>query len=64
MRGHLVPIIARQHLKLLAFWAWHLWRTSQEPEDVQDLTWNDIMHLADQKILEDNAKDGKDLPVA
>ena len=63
-RGHPIPIIARQHLKLLAFWARHLWRTSREPKDVQDLTWNDITHLADQKILEDNAKDGKDLTVA
>ncbi len=63
-RGHPIPIIACQHLKLLAFWARHLWRTSQEPKDVQDLTWNDITHLADQKILEDNAKDGKDPPVA
>ncbi len=63
-RGHPIPIIARQNLKLLTFWARHLWQTSQEPKDVQDLTWNNITHLADQKILEDNAKDGKDPPVA
>jgi hypothetical protein len=52
-----------QHLKLLAFWARHLYRTSREPEDAQEWTWNDIKHLSDQKTLEDNAKDDKDPPV-
>jgi hypothetical protein len=59
-RGHPIPIIARQRLKLLAFWSRHIWRASREPDDIHELTWYDIKHLSDQKTLEDNHKDGKD----
>jgi hypothetical protein len=61
--GHPIPIIARQRLKLLAFWSRPMWRTSHEPDDIHKLTWYDIKHLSDQKTLEDNHKDGKDPPV-
>jgi hypothetical protein len=57
------PFFVCQCLKLLVFWARHLYQTSREPNDVQDWTWNNIRHLSDQKTLEDNAKDGKDPPV-
>ena len=61
-RGYQIPIIARQRLKLLAFWARHLYRTSREPEDIINVTWDEMKHLTEQKTLEDNTKDGKDPP--
>jgi hypothetical protein len=62
-KGHKIPIISRQRLKLLAYWARHLHGTSRKAEDIYIMTWDDIKYLADQKTLEDNAKDGKDPPV-
>jgi hypothetical protein len=40
-----------------------LYQTLREAKDIHTLTWVDIKYLIDQKTLEDNAKDGKDLPV-
>jgi hypothetical protein len=62
-KGHQIPIISRQRLKLLAYWARHLHRTSHEAEDLHTMTWDNINYLIDQKTLEENAKDSKDPPV-
>lgn len=57
-QGHLIPIIMHQRLKLISFWSRHILWTSREPEDIHEMTWNDIKHLVDQKTLEDNDKYG------
>jgi hypothetical protein len=41
-------------LKLFAFWARHMWRTSRGVDNWTDTTWDDIKTLTNQKILEDN----------
>jgi hypothetical protein len=47
------------HLKLFAFWARHVWRTSRGVDDWTNTTWDDIKTLTNQKTLEDNLLDTK-----
>jgi hypothetical protein len=47
------------HLKLFAFWARHMWRTSRGVDGWTDTTWDDIKTLTNQKTLEDNLLDTK-----
>ncbi len=46
-------------LKLFAFWARHMWRTSRVVDDWTDTTWDDIKTLTNQKTLKDNLLDTK-----
>ncbi len=46
-------------LKLFAFWARHMWRTSRGVDNWTDMTWDDIKTLTNQKTLEDNLLDTK-----
>ncbi len=46
-------------LKLFAFWARHMWRTSRGVDDWTDTTYKEIRTLTNQKILEDNLLDSK-----
>ncbi len=46
-------------LKLFAFWARHMWRTSRGVDDWTDTTWDDIKTLTNHKTLEDNLLDTK-----
>ncbi len=48
-------------LKLFAFWARHMWRTSRGVDNWTDTTWDDIKTLTNQKTLEDNLLDTKQL---
>jgi hypothetical protein len=49
------------HLKLFAFWARHMWRTSRGVDDWTNTTWDVIKTLNNQKTLEDNLLDTKQL---
>jgi hypothetical protein len=40
-------------LKLFAFWARHMWRTSRGVDNWTHTTWNDIKTLTNQKTLQD-----------
>ncbi len=46
-------------LKLFAFWASHIWRTSRGVDNWTDTTWDDIKTRNNQKTLEDNLLDTK-----
>jgi hypothetical protein len=41
-------------LKLFAFWARHMWRTSRGDDDWTDTTYDQVKTLTNQKTLEDN----------
>jgi hypothetical protein len=49
------------HLKFFAFWARHTWWTSRGVEDWTNMTWDAIKTLSNQKTLEDNLLDTKQL---
>jgi hypothetical protein len=46
-------------LKLFAFWARHMWRTSRGVDNWTNMAWDDIKTLTNQKTLEDNLLDTK-----
>jgi hypothetical protein len=46
-------------LKLFAFWARHMWRTSRGVDDWTDTTYEEIKTLTNQRPLEDNLLDSK-----
>ena len=54
--GHSISELSVSRLKLLSFWAKHMWRTSRGVDDWTETTWGDISDLADQKSLEDDVK--------
>jgi hypothetical protein len=59
LQGYPFPVLSQVRLKLLAFWARHLWRTSREPDDWLDTPWYKIQALESQRELEDSYKNAK-----
>jgi hypothetical protein len=57
--GHQISKLSVTHLKLFAFWARHMWRTSRGVDNWTNTTWDDIKTLTNQKTLEDNLLDTK-----
>ncbi len=57
--GHQISLLSVTRLKLFAFWARHMWRTSRGVDDWTDMTCDDIKTLTNQKTLEDNHLDTK-----
>jgi hypothetical protein len=56
MQGYSISKLSVSRLKLLSFWAKHMWRTSRGVDDWTETTWDNISELADQKSLEDDVK--------
>jgi hypothetical protein len=56
MQGYSISKLSVSRLKLLSFWAKHMWRTSRGVDDWTKTTWDDISDLTDQKSLEDDVK--------
>ncbi len=56
---HQISELSVTRLKLFAFWARHMWRTSRGVDNWTDTTWDDIKTLTNQKTLEDNLLDTK-----
>ncbi len=57
--GHHISELSVTRLKLFAFWARHMWRTSRGFDDWTDTTYDDIKTLTNQKTLKDNLLDTK-----
>ncbi len=57
--GHQISELSMTRLKLFAFWARHMWRTSRGVDDWADTTYDEIKTLTNQKPLEDNLLDSK-----
>ena len=57
--GQEISELSMTHLKLFAFWARHMWRTSRGVDDWTDTTYEEIKTLTNQKTLEDNLLDSK-----
>jgi hypothetical protein len=57
--GHQISKLSVTHLKLFAFWARHMWRTSRGVDDWTDTTYEEIKTLTNQRTLEDNLLDSK-----
>jgi hypothetical protein len=57
--GHQIFKLSVTRLKLFAFWARHMWRTSRGVDDWTDTTYDKIKTLTNQKTLEDNLLDSK-----
>jgi hypothetical protein len=57
--GHQISKLSMTCLKLFAFWARHIWRTSREVDNWTNTTWDDIKTLTNQKTLKDNLLDTK-----
>jgi hypothetical protein len=57
--GHQISELSVTCLKLFAFWARHMWRTSRGVDNWADMTWDDIKTLTNQKILKDSLLDTK-----
>ncbi len=55
--GYAIFELSVSRLKLLSFWAKHMWRTSRGVDDWTETTWDDISDLANQKALEDDVRD-------
>ena len=59
--GHPVLMILQNCLKLLVFWAKHMWRTSRGVDDLTKVDYNqDIKHLQAQKAFEDSLDNSKE----
>ncbi len=56
---HQISKLSVIHLKLFAFWARHMWRTSRGIDDWTDRTYEEIKTLTNQRTLEDNLLDSK-----
>jgi hypothetical protein len=54
--GYSISELSVSRLKLLSFWAKHMWRTSRGVDDWTETTWDDISDLADQKSLKDDVR--------
>jgi hypothetical protein len=49
--GHPISVIAQNRLKLLVFWAKHMWRTCRGVDDLTDIDYEeDIKPLQDQSV--------------
>ncbi len=59
--GHQISELSVTRLKLFAFWARHMRRTSRGVDDWSDTTYEEIKTLTNQKTLEDNLLDSKPL---
>jgi hypothetical protein len=57
--GHQISKLSVTCLKLFAFWARHMWRTSRGVNDWTDMTYDKIKSLTNQKTLKDNLLDTK-----
>jgi hypothetical protein len=57
--GHQISKLSVTCVKLFAFWARHMWRTSRGVDDWTDMTYDKIKTLTNQKTLEDNLLDSK-----
>jgi hypothetical protein len=57
--GHQISELSVTRLKLFAFWARHMWRTSRGVDDWTDTAYDEIKTLTNQKTLEDNLLDTK-----
>jgi hypothetical protein len=57
--GHQISVLSMTCLKLFAFWARHMWRTSRGVDNWTDTTYDKIKTLTNQKTLEDNLLDTK-----
>jgi hypothetical protein len=57
--GHQISKLSVTRLKLFAFWARHMWRTSRSVDDWTDTTYEEIKTLTNQKTLKDNLLDSK-----
>jgi hypothetical protein len=55
--GHQISKLSVTCLKLYAFWARHMWRTSRGVDNWTDTAWDDIKTLTNQKTLEDSLLD-------
>ena len=59
--GHPISVIAQNRLKLLVFWAKHMWRTCRGVDELTDVDYDeDIKPLQDQKGLEDSLDESKE----
>ncbi len=59
VNGHQTSELSMTCLKLVAFWASPMWRTSRGVDDWTGTAWDDIKTLTNQKTLEDNLLDTK-----
>jgi hypothetical protein len=57
--GHQITKLSVTCLKLFAFWARLMWRTSRGIDNWTNMTWDDIKTLTNQKTLENNLLDTK-----
>jgi hypothetical protein len=57
--GHQISKLSVTRLKLFAFWARHMWRTSRGANDWTDTTYDEVKTLTNQKTLKDNLLDSK-----
>ncbi len=57
--GHQISELSMTRLKLLAFWARHMWRTSRGVNEWTDTTYDKIKTLTNQKTLKDSLLDSK-----
>jgi hypothetical protein len=57
--GYQISKLSMTRLKLFAFWARHMWRTSREGDDWTNTTYDKVKTLTNQKTLEDNLLDSK-----
>ncbi len=57
--GHQISELSLTRLKLFAFWARHMWRTSRGVDDWTNMTYDEIKTLNNQKTLKDNLLDSK-----
>jgi hypothetical protein len=57
--GHQISKLSVTCLKLFAFWARYMWRTSRGVDDWTNTTYDDIKTPTNQKTLEDNLLDTK-----
>jgi hypothetical protein len=56
IQGYGISELSVSQLKLLLFYAKHMWRTSRGIDEWTERTWDYIKDLADQKALEDDVK--------
>jgi hypothetical protein len=57
--GYQISKLSVTRLKLFAFWARHMWRTSRGVDDWTDTIYEEIKTLTNQRTLEDNLLDSK-----
>ena len=57
--GHQISKLSVTRLKLFAFWARHMWRTSKGVDDWTNMAYDEVKTMTNQKTLEDNLLDTK-----